>query len=463
MSKKETVIIGSGPGGYVSAIRAAQLGQKVTIIEKQYIGGTCLNIGCIPSKAIITAAHAFHDAQSAELFGITAEKTTIDLEKTQDWKDNQVVKRLTGGVEALLRKNKVEIIRGTASFKDSTHLVVEKEDGTEEIEFENAIISTGTSAISIDEVPFSDKVMDTTGAMNVRQAPESLIIVGGGYVGSQLAGAFSNLGVKVTIIEKEAHILHFFDEDMSKMVEKNYAKKGINIVTKANITKSSESSNDVTITYEKGGKEESLTANAVVVSAGRKPYTEGLNLEQLGVEMLEDGRIKVSESLETSVKGVYAIGDVVPGPAFAHKASYEGKVVAEVIAGENPALEEEVLPIAVYTEPELATVGMKADEAKKSDRNLKVSKFPLAGNGRALSLDKPEGFVRMITDEDNDHALVGAQIAGVGAPDLISELGFAIKNGMNAEDISLTVHAHPTIAESIMDTAELALGMPIHM
>lgn len=463
MSKKETVIIGSGPGGYVSAIRAAQLGQKVTIIEKQYIGGTCLNIGCIPSKALITAAHAYHDAQSAELFGITTGKTTIDLEKTQDWKDNQVVKRLTGGVEALLRKNKVEIIRGTASFKDSSHLIVEKADGTEEFEFENAIISTGTTAIEVNEVPFSDKVMDTTGGMNVRQAPESLIIVGGGYVGSQLSAAFSNLGVNVTILEKESHILHFFDEDMSKLVEKNYAKKGINVITSANITNTSETSNDVTITYEKNGKEESVTASAVVVAAGRKPYTEGLNLDNLGVEMLEDGRIKVSEALETTVKGIYAIGDVAPGAAFAHKASYEGKVVAEVIAGQNPEFDESVLPIAVYTEPELATVGIKADEAKKSDRNLKVSKFPLAGNGRALSLDKPEGFVRLITDVDNDNAVVGAQIAGVGAPDLISELGFAVKNGMNAEDISLTVHAHPTVAESIMDTAELALGMPIHM
>lgn len=463
MSKKETVIIGSGPGGYVSAIRASQLGQKVTIIEKNYIGGTCLNIGCIPSKALLTAAHAFHDAQNADLFGITTGKATIDLEKTQDWKDNQVVKRLTSGVEALLRKNKVEIIRGTASFKDSTHLIVEKENGTEEIEFDQAIISTGTSAVEVGEVPFSDKVLDTTGGLNIRQAPESLVVLGGGYVGAQLAGAFSNLGINVTILEKEAHIVHFFDEDMSKMVEKNYAHKGINVITKANIKHTSETANDVTITYEKNGKEESITVDTVVVAAGRKPYTEGLNIEKIGVKMLESGRIKVSDTLETSVKGIYAIGDVAPGPAFAHKASYEGKLVAEVIAGQNPMFNEDILPIAVYTEPALATVGVRADEAKKSDRNLKVSKFPLAGNGRALSLNQTEGFVRLITDADNDHALVGAQIVGVGAPDLISELGFSIQNGMNAEDISLTIHAHPTVAESIMDAAELALGMPIHM
>lgn len=464
MSKKETVIIGSGPGGYVSAIRAAQLGQKVTIIEKTYIGGTCLNVGCIPSKAIITAAHAFHNAKNSEIFGVQTGSAQIDLEKTQDWKENQVVKRLTGGVESLLKKNKVEIIRGTANFKDNKHLMVTKEDGsTEELEFQQAVISTGTAPIELAEVPFGEKVIDTTGGLGLRKAPESLVIVGGGYVGSQLAGAFSNLGVKVTILEKESHILHFFDEDMSKMVEKNYAKKGIEVITSVNIKSTKETADDVTITYEKDGKEETITSSAVLVSAGRKPYTKGLNLEEIGVEMLENGRIKVSDSLQTSVEGIYAIGDVAPGPAFAHKASYEGKIVAEVIAGQNPALEEEILPIAVYTEPELATVGMSAAEAKKSDRNLKISKFPLAGNGRALSLNQTEGFVRLITDQDNDNALVGAQIAGVGAPDIISEVGFAIKNGMNAEDISLTVHAHPTVAESIMDASELALGMPIHM
>lgn len=464
MSKKETVIIGSGPGGYVSAIRAAQLGQKVTIIEKTYIGGTCLNVGCIPSKAIITAAHAFHNAKNSEIFGVQTGSAQIDLEKTQDWKENQVVKRLTGGVESLLKKNKVEIIRGTASFKDNKHLMVTKEDGsTEELEFQQAVISTGTAPIELAEVPFGEKVIDTTGGLGLRKAPESLVIVGGGYVGSQLAGAFSNLGVKVTILEKESHILHFFDEDMSKMVEKNYAKKGIEVITSVNIKSTKETADDVTITYEKDGKEETITSSAVLVSAGRKPYTKGLNLEEIGVEMLENGRIKVSDSLQTSVEGIYAIGDVAPGPAFAHKASYEGKIVAEVIAGQNPALEEEILPIAVYTEPELATVGMSAAAAKKSDRNLKISKFPLAGNGRALSLNQTEGFVRLITDQDNDNALVGAQIAGVGAPDIISEVGFAIKNGMNAEDISLTVHAHPTVAESIMDASELALGMPIHM
>lgn len=464
MSKKETVIIGSGPGGYVSAIRAAQLGQKVTIIEKQYIGGTCLNVGCIPSKAIITAAHAFLNAKNSEIFGVQTGSTQIDLEKTQDWKENQVVKRLTGGVEALLKKNKVEIIRGTAAFKDNKHVTVTKEDGsTEELEFQQSIISTGTTAIELNEVPFGEKVIDTTGGLGLRKAPESLIIIGGGYVGSQLAGAFSNLGVKVTILEKESHILHFFDEDMSKMVEKNYAKKGIEVITSVNIKSSEETADDVTITYEKKGKEETITSSAVLVSVGRKPYTTGLNLENIGVEMLENGRVKVSDTLQTSVDGIYAIGDIAPGPAFAHKASYEGKIVAEVIAGQQPAIEEEVLPIAVYTEPELATVGISAAEAKKSDRNLKISKFPLAGNGRALSLNQTEGFVRLITDQDNDNALVGAQIAGVGAPDIISEVGFAIKNGMNAEDISLTIHAHPTVAESIMDASELALGMPIHM
>ncbi|MFO8068610.1 MAG: dihydrolipoyl dehydrogenase [Alkalibacterium sp.] len=461
--KKQTVIIGAGPGGYVAAIRAAQLGQKVTIIEKQYFGGTCLNIGCIPSKVLITAAHRYHDAAHSDIFGITADDVQVDLEKTQDWKDNKVVKTLTSGVQGLLKKNKVEIIMGTATFKSKNLLNVETEKGSQEIEFENIILATGTNRIELEEVPFGERVLDTTDGLNIRQAPKSIVIIGGGYVGSQLAGAYSNFGVHVTVLEKSPHLMPCFDEDMAKIVEENYRNKGMDIITDVNIKSSKTTQKDITITYEQDGEEKTVTAEVAMVSAGRKPNTGNLNLEAAGVEVTSDGYLEVSDTKQTNVEGIYAIGDIIPGVTLANKASHEAKVVASVIAGEKVDSGCKQIPITVYTEPELATTGVSLAEAKKSNGKYKVSQFPLAANGRALSLNQTEGFVRMITDIENYNTIVGAQIVGTGAPDIINELCLAIETGMNAEDIAMTIHAHPSISEAVMDTAELAMDMPIHM
>lgn len=460
-NQKETIIIGAGPGGYVAAIRAAQLGQKVTIIEKEYIGGVCLNVGCIPSKALITAGHHFHNAQHSEVFGITTSNVTLDIAKMQNWKDTKVVSMLTRGVEGLLKKNKVEIIRGTAVFTDKNHLTVETKDGSQDLEFKNVVIATGSSPLAVPEVPFGGRVVDTTGGLNIKELPKRLVIVGGGYVATQLAFAFNNFGSKVTILEKEDSIINFFDKDMVKLVKKSYASKGVDVIEGVNITKSSQTDEVVTVTYEKNGKEETIESDYVLVSVGRVPNTSKLNLEAVGVKLLENGRIDVDESLRTGVEGVYAIGDITPGPAFAHKASHDAKIVAEVISGKEVVVNYSTMPIAAYTEPEIASVGMSADEVK-SNKEYKVSKFSLAGNGRALSLDATEGFVRMITEEKTNK-IVGAQVIGVSAGDVIAELALAIELGMVAEDISLTIHAHPSLAESVMDTAELALGLPIHM
>ena len=459
--QKETVIIGAGPGGYVAAIRAAQLGQKVTIIEKEYIGGVCLNVGCIPSKALITAGHHFHNAQHAETFGITTSNVTLDITKMQNWKDTKVVSMLTRGVEGLLKKNKVEIIRGTATFTDKNHLTVETKDGSQKLEFKNVVIATGSSPLAVPEVPFGGRVVDTTGGLNITELPKRLVIVGGGYVATQLAFAFNNFGSKVTILEKEDSIINFFDKDMVKLVKKSYAEKGVDVIEGVNITKSSQINDVVTVTYEKNGKEETIESDYVLVSAGRVPNTAKLNLEAVGVKLLETGRIDVDDSLRTGVEGVYAIGDITPGPAFAHKASHDAKIVAEVISGKDSVVNYKTMPIAAYTEPEIATVGLAADEVK-GNKEYKVSKFSLAGNGRALSLNATEGFVRMITEE-NTNKIVGAQVIGVSAGDVIAELVLAIELEMVAEDISLTIHAHPSLAESVMDTAELAMGLPIHM
>ena len=460
-NQKETIIIGAGPGGYVAAIRAAQLGQKVTIIEKEYIGGVCLNVGCIPSKALITAGHHFHNAQHSEVFGITTSNVTLDIAKMQNWKDTKVVSMLTRGVEGLLKKNKVEIIRGTAVFTDKNHLTVETKDGSQDLEFKNVVIATGSSPLAVSEVPFGGRVVDTTGGLNIKELPKRLVIVGGGYVATQLAFAFNNFGSKVTILEKEDSIINFFDKDMVKLVKKSYASKGVDVIEGVNITKSSQTDEVVTVTYEKNGKEETIESDYVLVSVGRVPNTSKLNLEAVGVKLLENGRIDVDESLRTGVEGVYAIGDITPGPAFAHKASHDAKIVAEVISGKEVVVNYSTMPIAAYTEPEIASVGMSADEVK-GNKEYKVSKFSLAGNGRALSLDATEGFVRMITEEKTNK-IVGAQVIGVSAGDVIAELALAIELGMVAEDISLTIHAHPSLGEAVMDTAELAMGLPIHM
>ena len=460
-NQKETVIIGAGPGGYVAAIRASQLGQKVTIIEKEYIGGVCLNVGCIPSKALITAGHHFHNAQHSETFGITTSNVTLDITKMQEWKDTKVVNMLTRGVEGLLKKNKVEIIRGTATFTDKNHLTVETKDGSQDLEFKNVVIATGSSPLAVPEVPFGGRVVDTTGGLNITELPKRLVIVGGGYVATQLAFAFNNFGSKVTILEKEDSIINFFDKDMVKLVKKSYAEKGVDVIEGVNITKSTQTDDTVTITYEKNGKEETIESDYVLVSAGRVPNTSKLNLEAVGVKLLENGRIDVDESLRTGVEGVYAIGDITPGPAFAHKASHDAKIVAEVISGKDSIVNYKTMPVAAYTEPEVATVGLAADEVK-GNKEYKVSKFSLAGNGRALSLDANEGFVRMITEEKTGK-VVGAQVIGVSAGDVIAELALAIELEMVAEDISLTIHAHPSLGEAVMDTAELAMGLPIHM
>ena len=333
--EKQTVVIETGPGGYTAAIRAAQLGQKVTIIEKQYFGGTSLNIGCIPSKALITAAHRFHDATHSDTFGITVDDVKVDLEKTQDWKDNKVVKTLTNSIQGLLKKNKVEIVMGTATFKDEKSLTVETDQGTKEFEFDNVILATGTKRLELEEVPFGERVLDTTGGLNIKKAPKSIVIIGGGYVGSQLAAAYSNFGVHVTIIEKESHMMPFFDKDMAKIVEKNYRHKGMDIITGADIKGSKTTDKDITVTYEKDGEEKTVTAEVALVSIGRKPNTDSLGLEAAGVDVTSDGYVEVSDNRQTTAEGIYAIGDIVPGVTLANKASHEGKLVASQIAREN--------------------------------------------------------------------------------------------------------------------------------
>ena len=459
----DTVVIGSGPGGYVAAIRAAQMGQKVAIVEKEFIGGACLNVGCIPSKALITAGERFSQAKDSEIFGVSTENVTIDWAKTQEWKQEKVVNRLTGGVEMLLKKNKVEILEGEAFFVDTHNLRVMQDDGAQSYSYNNAIIATGSRPIELKGFEWSKRILNSTGALALEEIPEALTVIGGGYIGSELAGVYASLGTKVTILEGLDSILSGFDKDMVKLVEKEFKNNGTEIHTKAMAKGVEETDTGVTVTYEVDGKEKTVESDYVLVTVGRRPNTDELGLEIAGVEVDDRGLIKVDEQgRSVSADSIYAIGDVVPGAALAHKASYEGKIAAEAISGKKVAVDYRAMPAVAFTHPEIASVGYTADEAKEAGLEVTATKFPLGGNGRAISLDRTEGFVRLITTKE-DNVIVGAQVAGVNASDLIAELSLAVESGMNAQDIALTIHAHPTLAEAVMDTAEAALGLPIHM
>ncbi|WP_414840065.1 dihydrolipoyl dehydrogenase [Carnobacterium sp. TMP28] len=458
----DTVVIGSGPGGYVAAIRAAQMGQKVAIVERENIGGVCLNVGCIPSKALISAGHHYQDAMHSETFGITAENVVLDFAKTQEWKNNKVVSTLTKGVESLLKKNKIEILRGEAYFNDEHTMRVMGEKTGQTYSFNNAIVATGSRPIEIKGFKFGKRVIDSTGGLALLEVPKKLIVVGGGYIGSELAGAYANLGAEVTILEGTDSIMPTFEKDMIKYVTTNFAKKGVTIETSAMAKEAIQTENGVTVKYEVNGTEKSIDADYVMVTVGRRPNTDELGLEGAGVEMTDRGLVKVDEQGRTSVKNIFAIGDIVPGAALAHKASYEAKIAAEAISGKKVAVDYKAMPAVAFTDPELAVVGLTLAEAKEKGMDVKASKFPLAGNGRALSLNATEGFVRLVTNKE-DGLIVGAQIAGIGASDVIAEIGLAIEAGMVAEDIALTIHAHPSLAETVMDASELALGLPIHM
>ncbi|PWZ79108.1 dihydrolipoyl dehydrogenase [Staphylococcus pseudintermedius] len=456
----DTIVIGAGPGGYVAAIRAAQLGQKVTIVEKGNLGGVCLNVGCIPSKALLNVSHRFEQAQHGADLGITAENVSLDFDKVQSFKGS-VVSKLTGGVESLLKGNKVEIVRGEAYFVDEHSLRVMDDKSAQTYNFKNAIVATGSRPIQIPNFEFGGRILDSTGALNLQEVPKKLVVVGGGYIGSELGTAYANFGTEVTILEGAKEILSGFEKQMVAPVKKEMKAKGMIIETEALAKSAEETDNGVKVTYEVKGEEKTIEADYVLVTVGRRPNTDELGLEEVGVKLTDRGLVEVDKQSRTSVDSIYAIGDIVPGLPLAHKASYEAKVAAEAIAGQNSEVDYIGMPAVCFTEPELAQVGYTEAQAKEEGLDIKASKFPYQANGRALSLNDTNGFVKLVTLKEDD-TLIGAQVVGTNASDVIAELGLAIEAGMNAEDIALTVHAHPTLGEMSMEAAEKALGLPIH-
>lgn len=457
----DTLVIGAGPGGYVAAIRAAQLGQKVTIVEKGTLGGVCLNVGCIPSKALISAGHRYDHAMNSAEMGISAENVTVDFSKVQAWKES-VVNKLTGGVGSLLKGNKVETVYGEAYFVDENTVRVMDDNSAQTYKFKNAIIATGSTPIEIPAFKYSKRVIDSTGAINLKELPKSLVVIGGGYIGTELGGAYANFGTEVTILEGADEILSGFEKQMSALVKRNLKKKGATVVTKALAKGVEEHEDKVVVTYEAKGEVQTVEADYVLVTVGRKPNTDELGLEQVGIKVNDRGIVEIDKQCRTNIKNIYAIGDIVPGPPLAHKASYEGKIAAEAIAGHTSEIDYLAIPAVVFSEPELASVGYTEKQAKEEGLDFVSSKFPFAANGRALSLNSAEGFMKLVTRKE-DGLVIGAQIAGPGASDMISELGLAIEAGMTAEDIAMTIHAHPTLGEITMEAAEVALGNPIHI
>lgn len=458
----DTVVIGAGPGGYVAAIRAAEKGQKVTVIEKEYIGGVCLNVGCIPSKALIEAAHRYQRAMNSSEMGLRVTAATLDFKQTQKWKQESVVDKLTGGVAGLFKKHHIDVIWGSVFLKDDHSLRVMTDDSAQTYSFNNLIIATGSHPIEIPNFKFKGRVLDSTGALALQEVPKKLIVVGGGYIGCELASAYANLGAHVSILEGADRILANYEKDLVSVVEHHFSGQHVDIYTNAIAKMSEQTDKGVKIKFDVNGEEKELEADYCIVCVGRKPNTADLGLEHIGVKIGDRGLIEVDAQCRTAIDNIYAIGDVIPGAALAHKASYEGKIAAEAISGSKGIVDYRAMPAVCYTDSEIATTGLTVAEAKEQGLDVKKAQFPFAANGRAISMSSTNGFVRLVFEKDSQ-AIVGAQIVGPNASDLITELTLAIETGATVEDVSLTIHPHPSISEAVMDATDIALGLPINI
>lgn len=459
----DVLVIGAGPGGYVAAIRAAQLGKSVTIVDKAELGGVCLNRGCIPSKAIISAANRFHGLQTVNEMGIEINgEVNVDLAKLMDWK-NKVVKKLTRGVSSLLKGNKVEVISGEAFFTDQNRVRIVTEGSGQTYQFNDVIIATGSRATELPSLPFDGKrILSSTGMLNVQEIPKRLVVVGGGYIGLELGTAFAKLGAEVTILEGTKSLLPGTDPTLTKMVTRKLKKLGVKTVTEAMVEGGENTGDEVVVNATVKGEQQSFVADYCLVAVGRTPNTNDLGLESIGVELDERGFIRIDDQCKTNVDHIYAIGDCAGGDLLAHKASYEGKVAAEVISGKKSVIDYQAMPYVIFSDPEIAYTGLTEAEAKEAGYKPVVSRFPFQALGRALSMNETDGFVQVVADEESKR-LLGVQIVGPEASSLISEAVFALEMGANVEDLALTVHAHPTLPEGLMEAAEGVLGLSVHM
>ncbi len=453
--KFEAVVIGGGPGGYVCAIRLAQLGLKTACIESRgSLGGTCLNVGCIPSKSLLNLSEEFYNAQSLSNKGIEIGEVKLNLSKMMKNKDKAVT-ILTKGVEFLLKKNKVTYFKGTGSFKSKNDIVIKDNDNKETIiQTENTIIATGSVPVSLPGVEIDEKVIvSSTGALKLEQVPKKMVVVGGGYIGLEMGSVWSRLGSEVHVVEFLDHITPGMDKEISSEFMKILKKQGINFHMQHKVVKIKKNNNNAIVsTLNENGTKKDFECDVVLISVGRKPNTEGLNLQKIGVELDEKKRVKTNKNFKTNQNNIYAIGDVISGPMLAHKAEDEGIAVAENIAGQSGHVNYDTIPGVIYTSPEVASIGKTEEQLKELKINYKIGKFSFMANSRAKAIDDTEGFVKIIADEKTDKVL-GAHLIGPHAGELIAEIGIAMEFGASSEDIARTCHAHPTFSEAVKEAA----------
>ncbi|MDG1984390.1 MAG: dihydrolipoyl dehydrogenase, partial [Planctomycetota bacterium] len=460
--KRKVVVIGAGPAGYVCGIRLAQLGQDVTVVEKQYWGGTCLNVGCIPSKALIAAGTLLDKIKHAQVMGITTQGVDLDVEKLVEWKTG-IVGKLTGGVHGLLKNYGSKVVMGTAKIVDKNTVQVSGGDGDQTIKCDDIVIATGSEPINIPGFTCDeDNVWSSTGALTPKEIPGHLLVIGGGYIGLELGMMYRKLGSEVTVLEGTPGALPGQERDCVKVIERSLKKMGIKLVTEAFAQGWTDKGGKKVVTYKGKKGEQTIECDQILSTVGRRPYSEGLGLENAGLAVTKQGFLEVSKQMRTSVPNIYAVGDIAGQPMLAHKGSHEGLVAAAVIAGKNEEYDARCVPAVIFTSPEMSSVGLTEDQCKEKGLNYRTGQFPFAASGRAMTLQETDGFVKIISDADTDEVL-GVHMVGPEVTELIAEAALAIEMGATVEDISRTIHAHPTLPESMMEAAEAVHGSAVHI
>lgn len=459
----DVLVIGAGPGGYVAAIRAAQLGKRVVVVDKEFLGGVCLNVGCIPSKALISASRLYRRAHEAQQIGITFTGVSVDWAKVQAWKRG-VVKKMTDGVSGLLKGNGVQVLIGDARLTGPQSAEVRtKEGAAEKVQFKSCILATGSRPIEIPGFKFDGRrVLSSTEALELPRIPKSLVIIGGGAIGLEVACFYANFGSKITVVELLPHLVPGTDAELAKTMDRLLRKRGVDIHLEAQAKQAVPSGDGVRVTFAVAGREQTVDADHCLVAVGRRANVQNLGLEAAGVKIHEKGFIPVDAKLRTNVAHIYAIGDLVGPPQLAHKASKEGIIAAEVLAGQAAERDFASIPGVIFTDPEIATAGLSEEEARKAGHDVGVGRFPFSANGRAMTALETDGFAKVVFDRKT-RLLLGVHIIGPEATDLISEAALALEMGATAEDLAMTVHPHPTLGEVVMEAAEDAEGKAIHI
>ncbi|QDU69587.1 dihydrolipoyl dehydrogenase [Engelhardtia mirabilis] len=458
---RKVVVIGAGPAGYVCAIRLAQLGQQVTVVEKDALGGTCLNVGCIPSKAMIAAGSLMDKIGKASALGLTVEGMSLDVEKLVSWKAS-VVAKLTGGVGILLKNHGCEVVYGAATIVDKNTVSVTGKDGKQTIQCDDIVIATGSVPLAIPGFEFGESVWSSTEALAPKALPKRLLVIGGGYIGLELGMMYRKLGSEVTVVEATAGALPGQDRDCVKVIERSMKKMKIDFIANAFAKGYEAKKKGLEVRIEVEGKSRVIECDQILCTVGRKPFSEGLGLDKVGLSTEKPGFIPVDDQMRTKVPNIYCIGDIAGQPMLAHKGSKEGLVAAAVIAGQNERYDVRCVPAVIFTAPEMASVGMLEDEAKSKGIEVVTGQFPFAASGRAMSLMETDGFVKIVADAKTDEVL-GVHMVGPEVTELVAEAALAIEMGATTEDLARTIHAHPTLPEAMMEAAEAVHRMAVHI